>query len=289
MNKESLIFEVSQESFAKSVLFNSNKVPVVVEFMGIWSKPCVIMADLFSQLAEEFAGEFIFAKVDIDENPELRKEYQIENVPTLLVFKDEKVVRKEVGQIQEVEARGLLKDFNIFHQSDLIREQAREKHLSGDTPSAILMLTDAIKNDPSNTRIALEMVQIFIDIGEIAQAQGLFSKLPEQDQSSEMGKALNGQLTFAELAGKTKGLNQLEKEILEQPDNSNCRFDLAICLVATYQYEAAVDHLFIILEKEPDFKEGAVKEMLITISNMISPVNHDLASQFRRRLANLSL
>jgi putative thioredoxin len=40
---------------------------VLVEFMGIWSEPCVVMADVLADLAKEFAGQFVFAKVDIDE------------------------------------------------------------------------------------------------------------------------------------------------------------------------------------------------------------------------------
>lgn len=287
MSEEAYIFEVSQQSFGRSVIFNSGKIPVLVEFMGVWSEPCILMADLFSALAREFAGQFVFAKVDIDEQVELRKEYEIENVPTMLVFKDGKVVRKEVGQLQEVEARSLLKDFGIYRESDLMREQARDKHLSGDTPGAILLLTEAVKKDPANTRVAMDMVQIFIDMGEVQQAQSLYERLPETEKQTEMGKSLNGQLVFAGLAANTAGTRALSQQLDEDPDNSSIRFDLAVCLVADYQYEAAMDHLFAILGKEPDYKDGAAREMIVTITNMIAPVNNDLAQEFRRRLANL--
>ena len=287
MGKEVFVFEVSQKSFGQSVLLNSHKIPVLVEFMGIWSEPCVVMADLFSTLAKEFAEEFIFAKVDIDEQPELSQEYAIKNVPTLIVFKDGKPVRTEVGQLQEVEARSLLKDLGICRQSDVMREQARDKHLAGDTAAAIMLLTEAIKDDPGNTRVAMDMIQIFIDIGELGQAKALYQRLPEADKQSDMGKALNGQLTFIELAAKTKGLQNLTQDLAATPDNYDARFDIAICLVSQYQYQEAMDHLFYILEKDAEYKDGAVKEMIITITNMIAPVNMDLAQEFRRRLANL--
>ena len=64
---------------------------------------------------------FIFAKVDVDEQPALREKYKIENIPTLLVFKDGQIIK-----------------------SDLMREEAREKHLSGDISTVILLLTEAI-------------------------------------------------------------------------------------------------------------------------------------------------
>ena len=82
MSQDVYIFEVNDRNFPSVVVENSRKVPVVVEFMGVWSEPCFAVAEIFSALAKEFPAQFIFAKVDIDESPELRKEYQIENVPT---------------------------------------------------------------------------------------------------------------------------------------------------------------------------------------------------------------
>ena len=67
MNEQALIFEVGESGFDRYVIENSHKVPVLVEFMGIWSEPCVVMADVLADLAKEFAGQFVFAKVDIDE------------------------------------------------------------------------------------------------------------------------------------------------------------------------------------------------------------------------------
>ena len=69
-------------------------------------------------------------------------------MPTLKIFKDGKVVRTEVGELKEAEARALLKDLGVYHESDALREQAREKHLAGDTSAAIVLLTNAIKLDP---------------------------------------------------------------------------------------------------------------------------------------------
>ena len=119
-----------------------------------------------------------------------------------------------MGELKEPDARELLKDFGIFHKSGLIREQAREKHLAGDTSAAIVQLTEAIKADPSNTRVAMDMVQIFIDIGELEQANSLYSRLPESTRETEMDKALSGQLTFARLAS-----NELAQDIRRKLSN----------------------------------------------------------------------
>lgn len=287
MSQEVFVFEVSEKSFGQSVLLNSHKIPVLVEFMSVWSEPCVRMADLFSALAEEFAEQFIFARVDIDEQPGLRQEYSIENVPTLIVFRDGKLIRTEVGQMQAEEARALLRDYGIFRQSDVLREQARDKHLAGDTPAAILLLTQAIKQDPANTRIAMDMVQVFIDIGEREQARNLFERLPEKDRHSDMGKMLTGQLTFLDLAAKTEGVDSLARRIEADGQDYDARFDLAVCKVSTHAYDEGMEQLFYILQNEPDYKHGAAREMIIAIINNIAPVNVELAQEFRRKLANI--
>lgn len=287
MNKAVFVFEVSERSFNRSVILNSNKIPVMVEFMGGCSESCALMADLFADLANEFAEQFIFATVDIDEQPALRQQYKVQNVPTLIIFKDGQIIRTEVGQLQETEARSLLKDLGIFRESDAMREEAREKHLSGDTSSAILLLTEAIQKDPGNTRIAMDMVQIFIDLGQFEDARGLFNRLPEQGKNSEMGKALTGQLLFLELAGKTEGFEKLAQRIREDASNHSARFDLAICQVAKHKYRDAMDNLLFIQKTEPTYKDGAAQQLIATLVNMLSPANPALAQDYRRKLANL--
>ena len=287
MSKDVFVFEVNEKSFDQYILLNSHKIPVFVEFMGVWSGPCSSMDILFSYLAKEFAEEFIFAKVDIDEQRDLAKRYNIENVPTLLVFQNGELKRTEVGELNEKQARELLKEFGVFHQSDLMREQAREKHLAGDTAAAIVQLGEAIKADPSNTRIAMDMVQIFIDIGELEQASGLFSKLPVSTHETEMGKALSGQLTFAALAAKADDVETLKTRLSSNPNDHDARFDLVIRQIAQYEYNNAIDNLFYIQNEDAEYKDGAAKEMIVTVSNMIAPVDNDFAQEIRRKLANL--
>lgn len=281
-----LVFEVSQSSFNTSVILNSHKLPVIVEFMGVWSGPCIEMENHLAQLATEFAGQFVFAKVDIDEQPELKKAYDIENVPTIKLFKDGEVIRTEEGQLKYTELQDILRSQGVYRQSDEQRELARQKHMNGETLEAITLLTEAIKQDPSNTRLAMDMVQIFLDINEFEQAKSLFNRLPENDRTSEMGKSLMGQLTFKDLALKTEGIEVLQQKVMKDAGDFDALFDLAICMIADHDYSAAMDKLFIIFEKEPEYKEGAAKEMIINLTNMLSANEPVLAQEFRRRLGN---
>lgn len=287
MPKQAYIFELSASGFAESALKNSFQIPVLVEFMGVWSGPCILMADRLTALANEFAGDFIFAKVDIDEQQALREQYRIENVPTLVVLRNGEEVRREVGEMQEAELRALLKEFGIFRASDAQREQARALHMTGDTQGAIVLLTQAIQADPSNTRIALDMVQIFLDVGEREQAQSLFNRLPERDRDSETGKSLIAQIRFADLAARTDGVEALQARLDANGQDNEARFDLAVCLVANHAADQAMEHLFQIQRAEPDFRDGAAREMIGLLSTMLVGSNPEAANAYRRRLANM--
>lgn len=287
MSQDVFIFEVTEKNFASVVVENSHKLPVVVAFMGVWSEHCFGLDGVFSSLAKEFAGRFIFAKVDIDEQPELRRHYQIENVPTLLLFNHGEIVRAEAGLLQEPEARALLRELGISHASDEMREQARAKHLAGDTTAAVLLLTQAIQSHPANTRVAMDMVQIFIDIGDLANARGLLARLPEQDRNSDVGKALSGQVGMIEAASRTAGIEALQARLLSHPNDAQPRFDLAICLIATHEYPEAMDQLLHIVKNAPDFREGAAREMMIGVIRTLTPGNPELAQQYQRKFSNL--
>ncbi|MDH5784862.1 MAG: tetratricopeptide repeat protein [Chromatiales bacterium] len=287
MADEALIIEVGESGFDRYVIENSHRAPVLVEFMAVWSGPCMAMAHSAESLAKEFAGQFVFARVDSDEQPELLKQYEVENVPTLLVFQQGEVSFRQQGQMEEEELRVLLRGIGIYSQSDELRQQARARHMAGETGEAIVMMSQAIKMDPGNTRVAMDMVQIFIDIGELEQATGLFNKLPDREKESEMGKSLTGQLTFIGLAEKTDGEEALIARVESNSRDNDARFDLAVCLVARHEYNGAVDHLFTILSLQPDYRDGAAKEMIITITNMLAPNNADMATSYRQRLANV--
>ena len=73
--------------------------PVVVDFWAEWCPPCLMMAPIFEEVAMEFSDKAIFAKVNVDEAPELAKRYNIMAIPTIMVFAGGKPVDKIVGAL----------------------------------------------------------------------------------------------------------------------------------------------------------------------------------------------
>ena len=77
-------------------IINSGK-PVVIDFWAEWCGPCRMVSPLVEELAEEFDGKVEIGKLNVDENVDTPNEYGIRNIPTILFFKDGKLVDKQVG------------------------------------------------------------------------------------------------------------------------------------------------------------------------------------------------
>ncbi len=93
--------EVTDSSFEEQVVDATT--PVVVDFWAVWCGPCRMVAPIVDELAEEYDGKVSFAKLNVDENPEVSMKYGIRSIPTLLVFKDGKPVDQIVGALPKKE------------------------------------------------------------------------------------------------------------------------------------------------------------------------------------------
>jgi thioredoxin 1 len=71
--------------------------PVLVDLWATWCRPCLIIAPIVDELAEEYDGRVNFVKVDVDQNPKTATKYNVMSIPTLLIFKNGEPVSHLVG------------------------------------------------------------------------------------------------------------------------------------------------------------------------------------------------
>jgi len=105
MSEEKLV-HVTDKEFESQVL-QSDK-PVLVDFWASWCGPCTAVGPIVEELATEYDGKVKVAKVNVDENPATPGKYGIRAIPTLILFKDGKIVEQITGAAGKATFKALL-------------------------------------------------------------------------------------------------------------------------------------------------------------------------------------
>jgi thioredoxin 1 len=105
---------ITEDTFEKEIL--QSNTPVLVDFWAEWCPPCKAIAPIVEALAKDYKGRLKVGKVDIEEAGEIAQRYEVQSIPTLMLFKDGKVAAQIVGAVPrakiEVAIKKVLEDGN---------------------------------------------------------------------------------------------------------------------------------------------------------------------------------
>ncbi|MCM8771907.1 MAG: thioredoxin [Candidatus Omnitrophica bacterium] len=92
------VLNLNKENFEEIIKNNEN---VIIDFWANWCMPCKIMIPVFEKLAEKYKNKIVFAKVNVDENPEIAEKYKIMSIPTFIFFKNGNKLQEIIGAMSE--------------------------------------------------------------------------------------------------------------------------------------------------------------------------------------------
>ncbi len=97
--------ELTDATFDETI--KSDK-PVLVDFWAEWCGPCKMIGPVVEELASDYEGKAVIAKLNVDENPQVTARFGVRSIPTLLVFKNGQIVDKQVGAVPKSVLAGKL-------------------------------------------------------------------------------------------------------------------------------------------------------------------------------------
>lgn len=104
------IVHVSDSSFEQDVL--KSNIPVLLDFWAEWCGPCKMIAPILDQIAAEYAGKVVVAKMNVDENPRTPMKFSVRGIPTLILFKNGQLQGQKIGAVRKADVAAFL-DSNL--------------------------------------------------------------------------------------------------------------------------------------------------------------------------------
>ncbi|MFX0048231.1 MAG: thioredoxin [Candidatus Hermodarchaeota archaeon] len=87
---------------------------LIIDFWAVWCSPCMMFAPVFEKIQKENYQDFIFVKVNVDEVGSIAQDYRITGIPTTLFIKNDKIIHKVVGAVNEEYMRRVLEKLRSF-------------------------------------------------------------------------------------------------------------------------------------------------------------------------------
>ena len=280
MSTSPYVIDVTEATFEAAILKRSMEVPVVIDFWATWCGPCRTLGPILEELAAEYAGRFILAKVDTDANPNLSRAFQIRSIPTVMAMVDGKVVQHFAGALPRTEITRWLDSFLPAPQVNP-EEQARALTAEGRYAEAAAAWRTMLAAQPDAWTAVAGLARATAALGDIDAAQQLVDRIPELERDALKGDI--APILFHLRAREVEPADVLQARLDEDPKDVEALYGLAIRAAAAGDWPRALELLLNIVRYDREFKDDVGRTTMIEIFEVIG-IQSDLATTWRKRL-----
>ena len=273
------IVDVSAGNFQTDVVEKSMQMPVLLEFYAESAEPSRQLSIVLRQLAGEYQGKFLLARVDVQSNAQLVQQLGIRTLPTIKVISQGKMVQELEGP-QDAQALRSLLDQLTLSPMDRIREQINSLLADGQRSRAIEMLQQLVSREPQNYGLQVELCDLLIMEDRGDEAKQMLSLIPGDTAGIEKPES---RLEFNSLVADLPSIVELQSRVEENGNDLQLQLHLAYRLIVDDQMEAALDLLLSILQFDKDWEEQKARTTMIKVFNLLGKGN-ELATRYRRKM-----
>ncbi len=277
------VSEVTENEFHNSVVEESHKRPVLVDFWAPWCGPCRSLTPILEKLADEYAGQFLLAKINSDENQALAGELGVRGIPNVKAFYGGQMIDEFTGAMPE----GMVRQFMervLPSKAERQRQAAMLAYQSGDAEQALAGLEDAQLLEPDNDTIRMDRAEVLLKLGRALEAANLLDELKPITAMDARAEHLRAELAFSDGEETAADTGTLEAQVSGNPQDLAARLALAKHYVNQKQFEPALQQLLEIIRTDRNFDNDAGRKTMLAVFELLGS-DHELTSQYRRLLA----
>jgi putative thioredoxin len=236
---------------------------------------------VLERLAEERQGDFILAKVNVDENPELAGVFRIQGIPAVKIFQDGALVDEFTGALPEEAVREILARF-LPTAADREADKAEQLAAEGKAEEAKAIYEKLLAADPNHDRSLLGLARL-IASDDVQRAQDLLDRVAFTSPLRAEAERLLARVKLQSGGGNEA---ELRAALTADPDNLEKRFALAEALAAGEKYEDALKGFLEVLKRDRGFQDEGARKAMLDIFEVLGN-DHDLTQRYRSELAKV--
>ncbi len=278
------VIEVTEQNAQQVLLEESSRRPVLVDFWADWCAPCKALMPVLEKLANEYAGQFLLAKVNADHQQMIAGQFGVRSLPTVILMKDGQPVDAFQGVQPEQAIRELL-DAHLPKPWDGMLAAAETHLAAGAFNEALPLLRQAYEASTQRTDIALALAHTWLQLQRTEEAAAILKAVPIQDRDAHY-EQLMAQLELRQQAGKSPEIEVLEQRLKNEPDNLELACQLAVKLSEQGHHKDALEILLAVLRADLNFQDGGAKKLFLDVLAVLGK-GDPMAVQFQRKFFTL--
>ena len=289
---ENNIKDTNDESFVSDVIEASNNVPIIVDFWAPWCEPCKKLTPELEKHVLSFKGKVKLVKINIDENQGIAAQLRIQSIPAVYAFYQGKPIDGFMGAQPESKTKefiaGVISKSGGNADSDLdsLIEDADQKLEAGLFEEAEAIYRNVIEDDKNHIKAYAGLIRTMLINGNLAEAEKALDSVPTDIKDEQVFKQIKAEFDLASKISDTRSVETIRSDLLNDPDNLNYIFELAIALISTKEFENAIIELLRIFEENPNWENGKAKDQLLQLFESLGPDN-PVVLKGRRKLSSI--
>ena len=273
------IVAITLENFQQVILEESKTKLILVDF---WAEQVPESVELKNKLASKLtlaADTMILATVDCQSQQQIAQQFGVQALPTVVLVKDGQPLDGLTGPQTDESIAEFLAKYLPKPEDDLLI-QAKQLLVEQNVNDAFITISQAYQLDSERADIKFVLIDVYIQIGKIAEAEALLATIKMIDQDSHY-TALLAKAELASQAANSPEIQALEQQRVNEPDNIELQQQLATQYHQVNRAEEALTILFRLVQK--DNTDKVSKQLLLDVLKVL-PEGDPLALKFRRKL-----